>query len=237
MVAIVFITGTDTAVGKTVLTALLVRHARATGRHALAIKPFLSGGTGDARILACAQEGELTLDQISPFRFKPPVSPLLAARLRGQSIRLSQVVESIQRVAARCELLFIEGAGGLLAPLGQTFTGLELMQALPCSVVVAAANKLGAMNHSLLTLGALRPLALPRIPVVLMNPARSSLATRHNAELIRELGSTDVFELPFLGPNPCSSRNLEMGTSQLKKTLAAVLHSATVLAALRKSVG
>ena len=79
---IIFVTGTDTGVGKTLLTALLLQHLRAHGQSALAIKPFCSGGREDAELLHSLQENELTLDEMNPFHFKKPLAPYLAATRR-----------------------------------------------------------------------------------------------------------------------------------------------------------
>src|SRR2546429_4432134 len=94
----IFITGTDTGVGKTVLTGLLVTHLRNQGTDALAIKPFCSGSRADAKLLQAIQDRELTLEEINPFYFPEPVAPLVAARLHRRAITLRQVLAHIERV-------------------------------------------------------------------------------------------------------------------------------------------
>src|ERR1043166_58561 len=119
----IFIIGTDTGVGKTLLTALLLWHLRKTGCHALAIKPFCTGDRADAEILHALQEGDLSLEQINPFYFSQAVAPLVAARKHQRHIPLGTVLEYIQdtkgrfspsAIASRPSVLLIEGAGGLL---------------------------------------------------------------------------------------------------------------------------
>ena len=218
--AIIFVTGTDTGVGKTVLTALLVRHARRAGCRALAMKPFCSGGLSDARLLRAAQDNELSIDEISPFRFRPAVSPLVGARLAGERVTLEDAISSIDALARRCELLLIEGAGGLLAPLGETFTAREMIFTLRCSTIVVAPNKLGAISHSLLTIKALDQTKLPPPILILMNQGRSTLASRTNRKLIREFGcGIKAFELPFLGSLAMDPRQ----ATRLKKPLHNIL--------------
>src|SRR5438094_393958 len=97
---IIFITGTDTGVGKTVLTGLLLTHLRQTGVRALALKPFCSAGRADAELLHDLQDGELTLDEINPFHFKEPLAPLVAARLHRRKISLDQVLTHTRQIAA-----------------------------------------------------------------------------------------------------------------------------------------
>lgn len=213
---VVFVTGTDTGVGKTVLTGLILAHLRGRGVRAHALKPFCSGGTGDVDLLDALQDGELPREVVNPYLFPEPVSPLVAARRHRRRVRLPQVMECIREAQCGCECLLIEGAGGLLAPLGEGFSAAEIIAALRCEVVVAAFNRLGVINHVLLTLRALRALpigdrAVPRtlvaarvrpLAVVLMNPARLDLATATNAPLLKELlAPTPLIGLPFLGPN------------------------------------
>src|SRR5262249_51966743 len=142
---IIFITGTDTGVGKTLLTGLLVCHLRASGCHALAMKPFCSGGRADVDFLRVAQDRELTADEINPFYFREPIAPLVAARKRHIKIRLPDVLRAISDILARCECLLIEGSGGLLVPLGEGYTVADLISKLNCEVIVVSRNRLGTI--------------------------------------------------------------------------------------------
>src|SRR5260221_14172519 len=91
----IFITGTDTGVGKTLLTALLLAHLRQNGVPALALKPFCSGGRADAELFHALQDGDLTLDEINPFYFREPIAPLVAARKHRRRIQLDDVLKNI----------------------------------------------------------------------------------------------------------------------------------------------
>src|SRR5260221_11161888 len=115
----VFITGTDTGVGKTLLTALLLQHLLDTGVEALAMKPFCSGGRADVELLQAIQNSRLPDDAVNPFYFAESVAPLVAARKLRCRISLAQVLQKIRAVESRCERLLIEGSGGLMAPLGE----------------------------------------------------------------------------------------------------------------------
>ncbi len=153
---IIFITGTDTGVGKTLLTALLLRHLRESGIRALAMKPFCSGGRGDVRLLQSLQRGELTDAEMNPFNFGAPVAPLVELRKERRDISLKEVVASIRRVEKKCDVLLIEGSGGLMVPLGKGYLVEDLIARLKCTVIVVARNRLGTINHTLLTVERLK---------------------------------------------------------------------------------
>ena len=167
-----FITGTDTGVGKTVLTALLARFLRARGVHAAALKPVCSGSRDNVRKHFAALDGALPLDEINPWHFRAPLSPLLAARREKKSVKLPQVLAHVRAVQKRFDVLLVEGAGGLLSPLGENFDSRDLITALRATPIIVAQNKLGAVNHILLTLGALPRGAAATARVILMSPPK-----------------------------------------------------------------
>lgn len=186
MASIYFITGTDTGVGKTVLTALLTRYLRAQGVDVLAVKPFCSGGRDDARALRRAQDNEVTLDEINPWHFRAPLAPLLAARRERRRVAKSEVSRYLRACADRCDLLLIEGAGGLLSPLGEGYDARELMLELKATPIVVCPNRLGAVNQVRLVLSALPPALARQARVGLMQASRPNLATRTNGALLAE---------------------------------------------------
>jgi dethiobiotin synthetase len=206
---LVFITGTDTGVGKTVLTALLLTHLRRKGRHALAMKPFCSGGRGDVELLSALQDHELDLDIMNPFWFSEPIAPLIAARHRQKRILLKSVLRRVKEAARHCDWLLIEGAGGLLAPVAEDGTALDMIRALGCDVLVAAPNRLGAINHTLLTVSAIQfdtgsrnrkaiDRSRKRLSVCLIDQAEPDASSRDNAGVLEELlGSVPLWRLPF----------------------------------------
>lgn len=224
---IIFVTGTDTGVGKTLLTGLLLHCLRQSGCHALAMKPFSSGTQADAELLRTLQDSELTLDQVNPFFFPEPLAPLVAARKHHCSIRLPQVLRSIRPVASRCECLLIEGVGGLLVPLGEGFTVRDLIAKLACEVIVVAPNRLGTINHTLLTIGALQHIEINGLKTILMTPGARDSSTSSNPPTLAELlAPIPVFSIGFLGRNPLRPRALKELSSNLQKVLAQVLASA-----------
>src|SRR5208283_3205139 len=112
MQSVFFITGTDTGVGKTVLTALLAQHLRRRGIRVAALKPMASGDREDARELQAALDGALTLDEINPWHFRASLAPLLAARREHRRVRLAGVLAHIREMQKRFDVVLVEGAGG-----------------------------------------------------------------------------------------------------------------------------
>jgi dethiobiotin synthetase len=197
-----FITGTDTGAGKTVLTALLARHLRERGVNAAALKPICSGGRDDARVLRAAMDGVLSLGEINPWHFRAPLAPLLAARRERRHVHLAEVLAHIRAMQKRFDVLLVEGAGGLLSPLGENFDSGDLIAALDAPPLVVAPNRLGAVNHVLLTLEALPRSAAARARVVLMSPPKRDAAAGGNAKLLAGFfDARRIFTLPWLGEN------------------------------------
>jgi dethiobiotin synthetase len=194
-----FITGTDTGVGKTVLTALLVKFLRERGPACgtAALKPVCSGGRGDARKIFAAMNGALTLDEINPWHFCAAIAPLLAARREKKKIRLSQVLAHVRAMQRRFEVLLVEGAGGLLSPLGEGFNSRDLILALRAMPIIVAQNKLGAVSQILLTLEALPKNLRAKSRVVLVSPRKPDASTKTNAKLLAEFFDAEkIFLLP-----------------------------------------
>ena len=217
---IIFITGTDTGVGKTVFTGLLVHHLRREGVHALAMKPFCSGGRGDLKLLRAMQDAELTEKEINPFYFPEPVAPLVSARQRKRSIGLSEVIRKIKQMAARCECLLVEGSGGLLVPLGEDYLVSHVIQRLKCEVVVVARNQLGTINHTLLTVRMLRELRVNNVVVALMEMGKKDVSAKTNEKVLADLlAPVRVWKVGFLGKNASKIEVLKKSDKKVKKLL------------------
>ncbi len=221
---IIFVTGTDTGVGKTLLTGLLLHHLRQAGCHALAMKPFCSGSPADTEFLHAAQNGELTLDEITPFYFAEPLAPLVAARRHRRSIRLPEVLRQIKRLSNRCQCLLIEGIGGLLVPLGEGFTVRDLIAKLDCEVIVVACNRLGTINHTLLTVDALGTVGNKGLKAVLMSHNNEDSSAGSNRRILAELlAPAPVLSVGFLGNNARRFEALKKSRKKIQKTLARIL--------------
>lgn len=201
--------------GKTVFTTLLVRYLRGKGVPVGAVKPWCSGGREDARLLREALGGAADLDAINPWYFREALTPAIAARRKRTPLRRREALAFLRKARAGVEVLVIEGAGGLLSPLGEDFDARDLIEHLNAVPVVVAQNRLGAINQVRLVLAALGGRA-DQARVVLMNPARPGLVAQTNAEMLRKrVGAGRVFEFPFLPgarvPSRAVAARLESG--------------------------
>src|SRR5712671_2356404 len=168
----IFVTGTGTDVGKTFVTAGLIRHLRAIGRPVEALKPVVSGFNPDAPaasdpgFLLAALDRALTqaeIERISPWRFRAPLSPDLAAAREGRNLDYKRLVEfSRQAILAAKDVLLIEGIGGIMVPLDDRHTVLDWMTVLRIPVILVTGSYLGTLSH---TLTALHVLAQRNIEV------------------------------------------------------------------------
>jgi dethiobiotin synthetase len=219
---IFFVTGTDTGVGKTVLTALLARHLCKKRVSVAAFKPLCSGNRDDARALQRALGGALSLDEINPWHFRAPLSPLLAARRERVRIRLTEVCARANALAHRFEVVLMEGAGGLLSPLGEDFTARELIVALRAVPIIVSPNRLGAINQTLLVLSALPRAPKRRAQLVLVRPRHPDSVSRSNQRFLSEiLSSKRVHAAPWLADPSRLDRALSV--PQLRQSLDAIL--------------
>jgi len=150
-----FITGTDTGVGKTRVAQLIIEALRADGIDAVGYKPVSSGDRSDSEILATASGG-LPLDEVNPAHFQNALAPAVAAMLENRTLDCAALIEGYQNLAAKHEVVIVEGAGGWEVPLAKGYRISDLAADLALPVVVVAANRLGALNHILLTTAAIR---------------------------------------------------------------------------------
>ncbi len=222
-----FITGTDTGVGKTVLTGLLARHLRDQGIRVAALKSVCSGGREDAKRLHAATDGVLKLEEINPWHFRAPLAPLLAARRDQRRLKLSQVTAQVRGIQKRFPTVLVEGAGGLLSPLGENFDSRDLILALNATPIVVCPNRLGAVNQVLLVLAALPRRVARRTLVVMMSPRRSTAASRSNPRLLSEmLGGKRIHVLPRL-KQPLRSGHA-LANRGVRRVLDRIFDNATV---------
>ena len=203
----IFVTGTGTEVGKTVVAAAVARTRAAGGERVAVFKPAVSGldecaaaGTEpDHALLRRAAGSDQADDEIAPYRYGPPVSPHLGAALAGEAIDPAQLREAAGAAAAGADFLVCEGVGGLLVPLTLGYLVRDLARDLALPLVIAAAPDLGTINHTLLTIEAARGVGLGVAGVVLTPwPGEPSVVARSNRESIAELGGVGVATLARL---------------------------------------
>jgi dethiobiotin synthetase len=203
-----FVTATDTGVGKSVLSAALLAAMAAAGEPVRAYKPVVTG-LDDAREIAArgawppdhellASVAGMQPEQVSPLRFGPAVSPHLAAELAGTRIELEQLLDTARSLASG-HTLVVEGVGGLLVPLNERETVCDFAAALRLPVVIAARSGLGTINHALLTLRAARAAGLDVRALVLTPwPRRPDVIERSNRETLTRLGQVEVVTLEHI---------------------------------------
>jgi dethiobiotin synthetase len=213
-----FVTGTDTGVGKTVVAAAIVAALAARGVRVRALKPVITGldepADADwppdhellARVAGCAPEA------VALRRYGPPVSPHLAAALACRPVNAARLIEEIRATADQADMVVVEGAGGLLVPLGEDLDIRGLALALGLPLVIAARPGLGTINHTLLTLEAARHVGLAIAGVVLTPwPASPSMIERSNLATLQRLGATGV---STLGSIPLPDPELLLAASE-----------------------
>jgi dethiobiotin synthetase len=205
-----FVTGTDTGVGKSVLTAAIVAALRAGGTDVVALKPILTGleeppdpdWPRDHELLATIAGGRP--EQVALETFDPAVSPHLAAELAGRELGQDELVAGIRAAARPDAALVIEGVGGLLVPLGPDTSVRDLAREVGLPLVIAARPGLGTINHTLLTLEAAHSGGLEVAGVVLTPwPEEPDRIERSNLETIERLGRVEVRTLGHVAsPRP-----------------------------------
>jgi dethiobiotin synthetase len=232
---IIFVTGTDTGVGKTLFTALLLKHLREAGCNVLAMKPFCSGGRGDVELLQSLQPGEISDREANPFYFSEPVAPWVSLRQERRTISAAAIEKAIRRVQKKCDCLLVEGSGGLLVPLAGNVLVADLIARLRPRVVVVARNRLGTINHTLLTLESLRSRGLRDASVVLVDHEKRDVSSRTNATILKRLVAEPVYQMPYLGRNPAGKRGQKNSSKKIKKMLAKFLNCDNLSSALGTS--
>jgi dethiobiotin synthetase len=204
----VFVTGTDTEVGKTVLAAAITAAAVESGMTVAAFKPVVTGldepvtdWPRDHELLAQVANAGQAPEDVAPFRYGPAVSPHLAQELLGEGVDGESLVERAGAEAAKADAMVVEGVGGLLVPLTGDYLVRDFAGELSLPVVIAARPGLGTISHSLLTIEAARAVAL-RIQAVVLTPWPDdpSPMERSNMETIERFGEVPVIGLPRTAP-------------------------------------
>jgi dethiobiotin synthetase len=203
-----FVTGTDTGVGKTVVAAAVCAALAARGERVAAFKPVVTGleeepgeWPRDHELLASAANAGQSPEEVAPVRFGPPVSPHHAAELAQTTIEPRELVDAARAAGDRADVLVCEGVGGLLVPFTQGYLVRDLALDLDLPVLVAARAGLGTINHALLTLEAARAGGLNVVAVVITPwPSEPDGMQRSNRDTIASLGDVRVCGLPATTP-------------------------------------
>jgi dethiobiotin synthetase len=202
----VFVTGTGTAVGKSIVAAATCAALAAEGQPVVAFKPVVTGldepagaWPPDHELLATAAGGSQAPEDVAPYRFGPPLSPHYAAELAGETIEPARLL-SVARAAGDRPLV-AEGVGGLLVPITFGYLVRDLAVDLALPVVIAAHTALGTINHTLLTIEAARAAGLHVVGVVMTPwPGRPQPIEESNRSAVERLGGARVSGLPPATP-------------------------------------
>jgi dethiobiotin synthetase len=210
-----FLVGTDTGVGKTVVTAAIVRSLRARGELVTVCKPVATGaeldGDGyvaeDTRRLADAA-GHTDYRRVTPWAFPEPAAPPLAARLAGVELVLEAIAGQVKSAADPEALILVEGVGGLLCPLTERETVADLAALLKWPLIVVARRSLGTLNHTLLTLEVARQRRLPLAGLIVneTTPVQSLAEEANVDELGKRITVPLLAVVPFQA-NPYGGEN------------------------------
>lgn len=199
----IFITGTDTGVGKTLIAGGLARAWLKSGKCVGVMKPIESGcersndrlQPQDALFLKEMSSSTDDLDMINPYRLEHPLAPSIAAELEGVEIDPNKIKCIYQQLELTHDLMLVEGAGGLLSPLYKSFTNADLVKLLGIPIIVVARNALGTINHTLLTVECARSSGLTILGVIINNlNTNSDPSMKTNPQVIKKLSG-----LPLLG--------------------------------------
>lgn len=205
----VFVTGTGTEVGKTVVAAVIARTLASKGKRVAVFKPAVTGLdelAADHELLRRAAGSEQSDEEIAPYRYGPPMSPHLAAELAGEQIDPDRLLGAAQAAAEGVDALVCEGVGGFLVPLSSDYLVRDFAVDLALPLVIAASPALGTINHTLLTIEAARSVGLDVAAVVLTPwPDAPAAIERSNRETIAALGEVEVETLPCLDLSAPSS--------------------------------
>lgn len=202
----IFITGTDTGVGKTFVASLIVKALKESGIDVGVMKPVETGCAQkngvlkpqDALLLKKAAQVDDDIDIINPYRFKEPSAPSVAARKNGRQIKLSKIENCYKKLASRHDFMLVEGAGGLLVPLNNKETILDLIKLLKLPVIIVAASKLGAINHTLLTIKCAKQAGIKMLGIIFNNPIQQKKSFLMNMEEVKRFTDVEIIgEIPF----------------------------------------
>lgn len=188
-----FITGTDTEVGKTVVACGLARYLKSSGVNVGVMKPIATGDTRDAEALMRAAQLKEELRLVNPIFFKAPLAPEMAANLERREVDMESIYKAYWVLSKKYDVLLVEGVGGVKVPLGESTYVSDLIQAMRLPALVVARASLGTLNHTLLTLDALDKQKIPVTGVLLNGGQGNTLVEKTNPEVLQDHSTAQIF--------------------------------------------
>jgi dethiobiotin synthetase len=188
-----FVTGTDTGVGKTFTITQLLRLVRAAGKSCAGFKPICCGDRHDAELLLAASTNGLTIDEINPLWLKTPAAPLTAAQMEEVEIDIDLLLAALRALQQRVHYVFVEGVGGWLVPIRADYFISDLAAEMGFPVLVVAQNRLGCLNHTMLTVRSIAKQGLHCAGIALNSRlGETNVAVATNAQILEKIADIPV---------------------------------------------
>jgi dethiobiotin synthetase len=189
-----FITGTDTGVGKTHTAVQLLRLLRASGTRCAGMKPICCGDRRDAELLLAASSNGLTIDDINPVWLKTPAAPIVGSLTEAVNINIEQILAAFRALQNRVEHVIVEGVGGWIVPIRSDYFMSDLTVEMGLPVLVVAQNRLGCLNHTALTVRSVLEHKLRCVGVALNSVSMTSdIAAVTNADILKKILNVPLF--------------------------------------------
>jgi len=190
----IFITGTDTGCGKTYVTALLAKYLIDQGINVGVMKPISTGpkAEDDALYLKRALKLKDPLSLINPIHLKYPLAPLPAAKIENRNLKIETIFKAYKQLSKHQSLMIVEGIGGVLVPIKKNYFVADLIKDFDLPAIIVAKAGLGTINHTLLTIEALKSRKIEIAGVIINGFRGKELSERSNAQVIEKLGKVPV---------------------------------------------
>jgi dethiobiotin synthetase len=190
-----FITGTDTGVGKTHTASRLLHLLRASGVSCAGMKPICCGDRRDAELLLGAGSGDLTIDDVNPVWLKTPAAPIVGSLMEKVDIDIGRILSAFHSLQNRVEHVIVEGTGGWMVPIHRDYFVSDLAVAMELPVLAVAYNRLGCLNHAVLTVQSIVGHGVRCVGLVLNNAQETGdVAALTNADILGK-----ILDVPVLG--------------------------------------
>jgi dethiobiotin synthetase len=211
----IFVTGTDTGVGKTIVACGIARLLKFWGLNVGVMKPVATGNQDDARLLMKAAGIREDLKLINPQFFKTALAPSVAAQVEGLEVNSSAIYKAYWHLSKKYEIMVVEGVGGVKVPLGESTYVVDLIEALRLPALVVCRAGLGTLNHTLLTLDALADKKVPVVGVLFNGGTGKTLAEKTNPEALQDHSAVQV--LGSLRADSRIKKNIDLTAQKLSK--------------------
>ena len=189
----IFLTGTDTGVGKTFTAVQLLRVARGAGLRCVGMKPICCGDRHDAELLLAASSEVLTIDEVNPVWLRTPAAPFAASLIEQVTVEPARLIEAFERLRKRFDFVVVEGVGGWLVPIQRDYFVSDLAVEMKSPVIVVVRNRLGCLNHTMLTLRSIAASGLDCAGIVWNDAGGTAdIAATTNADILQRLGVTPI---------------------------------------------